>query len=143
MNRINTICLGVSSMERSIRFYKDGLGFATFETSYEPAVIFFYNGGSKLELYPLDLLALDINENEPPAGKGFSGITLGYNAKSEKEVDEVIERARRAGAVIVKAPQKAFWGGYHAYFADPDGYYWEVAYGPMFKFDENEMLDFG
>jgi len=48
--------------------------------------------------------------------------------------------ARKAGATIAKEPQKVFWGGYHAYFADPDGYYWEVAYNPFAAFDENEML---
>jgi uncharacterized glyoxalase superfamily protein PhnB len=60
--------------------------------------------------------------------------------KSREEVCEVIELAREAGAVIEKEPQDAFWGGYHAYFADPDGYYWEVAWGAEFVFDENDML---
>ncbi len=143
MNRINLICLGVCDMERAIRFYKDGLGFSTHETSYSPNVIFFSNAGTKLELYPLDLLAKDIDENNPPSGQGFSGITLAYNAKSIDEVDAVIERARRSGASIVKEPQAAFWGGYHGYFQDLDGYYWEVAYGPNFEYDQNDMLVFG
>lgn len=142
MNRINIICLGVKDMEKSICFYKDGLGFQTNETSYNPPVIFFNtSGGLKFELYPLDLLAKDISDDNPPKiGLEFGGITLAYNAKSKEEVHQIIELAKNAGAKIVKEPQDVFWGGYHAYFSDLDGYYWEVAYGPEFKFDENDML---
>jgi uncharacterized glyoxalase superfamily protein PhnB len=60
--------------------------------------------------------------------------------KSEQEVHDTVELARKAGATIVKESQKVFWGGYHAYFSDPDGYYWEVAYNPFVPFDENDML---
>lgn len=141
MNRMNIVCLGVKNMERSVKFYRDGLGFETQETSDAPDIIFFSNNGTKLSLYPLEKLAHDINETDPPkTGKGFAGITLAYNAKSREEVHEIIETGRKAGADIVKEPQDAFWGGYYAYFADPDGYYWEVAWGPMFTFDENDML---
>lgn len=139
MGRINIVCLGVRDMERSIRFYKDGLGFETNEESYSPPVIFFRAGGTALELYPIDALAADTGGGETRAA-GFSGVTLACNVKSKEEVLEIISRARRAGAKITKEPQDAFWGGYHAYFSDPDGYYWEVAYAPMFKFDENDAL---
>ncbi|MDR0374303.1 MAG: VOC family protein [Treponema sp.] len=141
MNRINIIALGVRDMARSVKFYRDGLGFKTNETSDSPQVIFFDCNGAKLELYPLEGIAKDINaENPPKIAEGFAGVTLAYNCKSEGEVREVIEQARKTGAVIAKEPQKAFWGGYHAYFADPDGYYWEVAYSPLWKFDENDMI---
>jgi len=49
---------------------------------------------------------------------------------------------KKAGGAVVKEPQDVFWGGYHAYFCDLDGYYWEVAWGPDFKFDENGLLQF-
>ncbi len=142
MNRMNIVCLGVRDMEKAIRFYKDGLGFQTKETSYKPPVIFFNTeSGVKLELYPLELLAKDINSETPPViGDIFGGITLAYNAKSKEEVEQIIKLAKKAGAKIVKQPQAVFWGGYHAYFADQDGYYWEVAYGPDFAFDRNNML---
>ena len=65
-----------------------------------------------------------------------------YNVDNKEKVDEVITLVRNAGGTIVKEPQEVFWGGYHGYFADPDGYYWEVAYGPDFKYDENGMLVF-
>jgi catechol 2,3-dioxygenase-like lactoylglutathione lyase family enzyme len=141
MNRINIICLGVKDMTKSIRFYRDGLGFATDEKEDNPKVVFFNTTGTKFELYPLTLLAEDINEKNPPQiASGFSGITLAYNVRSEAEVHEVMELAQKAGAVIAKEPQKVFWGGYSGYFADPNGYYWEVAYNPHWSFDENDML---
>jgi uncharacterized glyoxalase superfamily protein PhnB len=128
-------------METALRFYRDGLGFQTDEKENNPKVVFFNTAGTKFELYPLELLAQDVSETSPPEiTAGFSGIALAYNVKSEAEVHEVIELARKAGATIAKEPQKVFWGGYHAYFADPDGYYWEVAYNPYCSFDENEMV---
>lgn len=128
MNRINIICLGVKNMEESIKFYRDGLGFKTDEVENSPIVIFFNNTGTKLELYPLDLLGKDINEENPPAlTSEFSGITLAYNVREKEEVSKILELARKSGAVVVKEPQDVFWGGYHGYFKDPNGYYWEVA----------------
>ena len=143
MNKITCICLGVRSMERAITFYRDKLGFQTDCKESAPAVCFFDTPGTKFELYPLHLLAEDINPDAPPAiGHGFGGITLAYNVSSREEVDEVIALVRSAGGTIVKEPQDVFWGGYHAYFADPDGYCWEVAWGPDFKYDENGLLQF-
>jgi len=140
MNRINLITLGVKDINVSLRFYRDGLGFNTPVDEENPDVVFFNNNGSKLALYPLPLLAEDIDKDNPPEGSGFAGITLAYNAKSKEEVDEVVAKAARAGAVVVKEPQKVFWGGYSGYFRDPDGYYWEVAYSENWVFDENDML---
>ena len=65
-----------------------------------------------------------------------------YNVDSKQKVHEVIALVREAGGRIVKEPQDVFWGGYHAYFADLDGYFWEVAWGPDFKYDENGLLVF-
>jgi catechol 2,3-dioxygenase-like lactoylglutathione lyase family enzyme len=143
MNRINIVTLGVRNMARSVRFYRDGLGFKTNERADAPQVIFFHNNGAKLELYSLAGLAEDAGAANPPeAPGGFAGITLAYNAKRKEEVCEIVELARKAGAVITKEPQDAFWGGYHGYFADPDGYYWEVAFDKTNVFDEQDMLVF-
>jgi len=143
MNRISIICLGVKDMAASIRFYRDGLGFATDEVEASPKVVFFNTTGTKFELYPLTLLAEDINEkNPPPIANGFAGITLAYNVKTEEEVHKIMALAKKSGAVIAKEPQKVFWGGYSGYFIDPNGYYWEVAYNPYWSFDENDMLVF-
>lgn len=143
MNKITCICLGVRNMEKSIKFYRDGLGYKTDCTEDNPQVVFFDTPGTKFELFPLDLLALDIDPQNPPqTGNGFGGITLAYNVEKKEDVSRVIELVRKAGGTVVKEPQDVFWGGYHAYFTDLDGYYWEVAWGPGFRYDENGMLKF-
>lgn len=138
MNRINVICLGVSDMKRSLAFYR-ALGFQTKELNDTPPVVFFNSTGTKLELYPRSTLLQDIGLPETPQAV-FSGITLAYNTPHKEEVAKLVELARNAGAKILKEPRDAFWGGYHAYFADPDGYCWEVAWGPDFKYDSQGML---
>jgi len=140
MNRINLICLGVKDMMKSLEFYKN-IGFKTYGDKNSP-VIFFDNNGSKLELYPLEVLSKDIDENNPPKinTEGFNGITLAINMKSEKEVDDFLKLVEDNGGKIIKKAQRVFWGGYSGYFADPNGYYWEVAYSKNWKFDKNEML---
>jgi lactoylglutathione lyase len=126
-------------MQRAFKFYRDGLGYETDCKEDNPPVCFFNTPGTKFELYPLDALARDIDENDLPRGSGFAGITLAYNVKNKEDVDSVIELVKRRAELSSKV---AFWGGYHAYFADPDGYYWEVAWGPDFKFDEDGLLKF-
>ena len=87
MNKITCICLGVKSMERAIKFYGDGLGYKTDCMENNPSVCFFDTPGTKFELYPLDLLAKDIDENNPPqTGNGFGGITLTYNVENKNDV---------------------------------------------------------
>ena len=87
MNRINLICLGVRDIKKSLAFYKN-IGFKTYEKADQPVVVFFDNQGSKLELYPLEELARDIDaENPPPLSQGgFAGMTLACNMKSREEV---------------------------------------------------------
>ncbi|WP_216827382.1 VOC family protein [Alkalihalobacterium elongatum] len=142
MNRLNIITLGTKDIVKSHRFYKK-LGFDTSIRGSEtnPDIIFFRNEGTRIALYPVDELAKDINEASPPKiASGFPGITLAYNAKSINEVDEFIKMAESAGATIEKQPQETDWGGYSGYFTDLDGYYWEVAYGDLWEFDESNML---
>lgn len=99
MNKITCICLGVRSMEQSIKFYRDKLGFQTDEKGNSPDVVFFNTPGTKLELFPLEFLAKDISEkNTPKIASGFGGITLAYNVENKEDVDKVIELARNAGA---------------------------------------------
>lgn len=144
MNRINLICLGVADLARSRAFYRDGLGFATSSDEERPEIVFFDNGGTKLELFQRDELAKDISASDPPALADtqavFTGITLAYNAKTKGEVDEIFAKIERIGGQIAKAPELVSWGGYSGYFRDPDGYYWEVAYADSWEFDANDML---
>lgn len=67
-------------------------------------------------------------------------MTLGCNMRSRAEVDQLFDLARKVGAHIAKEPQPTDWGGYGGYFQDPDGYFWEVAYGDEWRFDETDML---
>lgn len=126
--RISMLTLGVRDLERSIRFYEQGLGLPRMQSA--PEVAFFTLNGSWLGLYGRESLAEDAGVSAE--GSGFSGITIAHNVDSESAVDEVLEQAAAAGARLVKPGQKVFWGGYSGYFADPDGYLWEVAHNPIF-----------
>ena len=140
ISRLTMLTLGVADLQRATKFYGDVL--ATPPNSSYDGVTFFEIPGSWIALYPLENLAMDISSELPTARSGFSGITLAHNAGSKEDVLAIIERARSAGARVVKEPQETFWGGFSGYFADPDGYYWEVAWGPMFDFTEHGDLRF-
>ena len=134
---LHLITLGVRDFVTSRTFYAETLGWKPSSASQED-VAFFQAGGIVPSIYPREKLAEDALVSA--AGNGFSGVTLAYNARSESEVDEIIRDLKSKGVKIVKEPQKAFWGGYSSYFADPDGYRWEVAYNPYFPFDEQGNL---
>ncbi len=133
---VHIITLGVKDLEVSKKFYAETLGWKISRP--QEGIVFFQAGGVVLALYPRDLLAEDAVVS--PQGSGFSGMTLAYNAGSEAEVDEIIKDLKSKGVKIINEPQKVFWGGYSAYFADPDDFRWEVAYNPFFAFDENGNL---
>jgi catechol 2,3-dioxygenase-like lactoylglutathione lyase family enzyme len=137
--RISIITLGVTDFVRSLRFYRDGLGWPTRATDTAD-IAFFNTAGTRFALYPLDKLAEDVSPALPPTRSGFSGITLAHNVRTREEVARVLAEAETAGAVIVKPAQDAFWGGHSGYFADPDGYYWEVAFAPGFQFTADGFL---
>ena len=134
--KLSIVTLGVKNFQRSLDFYKNGLGWKPSRASDK--IAFFPMDGIILALYPREKLAEDATVDS--TGSGFSGITLAYNAKSQEEVDEVLHTAQSVGAKIIKQAQHVFWGGYSGYFADPDGYLWEVAWNPSFAFDEKDNL---
>lgn len=125
--RMSMITLGVTDLERSIRFYRDGLGLPQLESP--PSVAFFPLNGTWLGLYDREALAEDAGV--PADGQGFRGVAIAHNLKSEEAVDQLMAEAVAAGATEVKKPQKVFWGGYSGYFADPDGHLWEIAHNPF------------
>jgi len=126
--RISMITLGVNDLEKSVKFYQEGLGFPKMDSP--PDVAFFTLNGSWLGLYNRESLAEDASVSSE--GSGFEGITLSHNVSSEAEVDRIIDQALSIGAISAKTAQKTSWGGYSGYFKDPDGHLWEVAYNPFF-----------
>jgi catechol 2,3-dioxygenase-like lactoylglutathione lyase family enzyme len=130
--RISILTLGVTDLQRSLRFYREGLG---LPTSYREGdgIVFFQLHGTWLALYPLEALAEDARL--PAERTRFGGITLAHNVGSRTEVDRVIAEALAAGATLLKPAADMFWGGYSGYFADPDGHPWEIAWNPEFPLE--------
>jgi catechol 2,3-dioxygenase-like lactoylglutathione lyase family enzyme len=134
--RIHLVTLGVADLARSRRFYSD-LGLSPSSSSNDH-VVFFEVGGVVLGLYGREPLADDARVSAE--GSGFRAVTLAWNQASKADVDAALALAVKAGATLQKPAEDAFWGGYSGYFADPDGHLWEVAYNPLFPFDENGHL---
>jgi len=137
--RINILTIGVDSLEKSLKFYRNGLGLKTpgiVGTEFEHGAVVFIDlqGGMKLALYPRKEIAWDakISQSKPSATE----FTIGHLVDRKKEVDEVMRQAEKAGAKIRKPAQKTFWGGYAGYFQDTDGHLWEVAWNPEWKFKD-------
>ena len=140
--RISLLTLGVADLARAVRFYRDGLGFATTYEEGGP-VAFFHTGGVRLALYPFHALAEDISQGTPVPTVGSPGITIAHNVREKGQVAEVLALAEKAGGSIVKPAQDAFWGGHSGYFRDLDGHYWEVAWNPFFPIGEGGLLEIG
>ena len=137
--RISIITLGVKDLERSFRFYHEGLGLPT-QSKVENGILFFQTSGTRLALYPLDKLVEDVSPALTTEGARFPGITLAHNTRTRAEVDQVLKLAEKAGGTIIKQAQEVFWGGYSGYFTDPDGYYWEVAWAESWEFNPDGSL---
>lgn len=132
--RITVITIGVDDLERSLRFYRDGLGLATpgiVGKEFEHGAVAFFDlqSGLKLALWPRRSIAHDAGIRVEAASA--TEFTLGHNVASKAEVDAVMKQAAAAGATIVKPAQDTFWGGYAGYFKDPDGHLWEALYNPQ------------
>jgi predicted lactoylglutathione lyase len=133
--RISVITLGVSDLEKSVEFYRDGLGLCTEgiigkEFEYGAVAFFDMQNGLKLALWPRKSIAND-------TGIAIENIsatecTIWHNVMSKTEVDKVMSLAEKAGAKIIKPAQNTFWGGYAGYFQDPDGHLWEIVFNPDF-----------
>jgi catechol 2,3-dioxygenase-like lactoylglutathione lyase family enzyme len=134
--RITLITLGVNDLERALAFYRDGLGLPTggiVGGEFEHGAVAFFNlqSGLKLALWPRRDIAWDAGI--PMSEASATDFTIAHNVSSHKEVDTVMEQARRAGATITKEAQATFYGGYAGYFQDPDGHLWEIAWNPQFE----------
>lgn len=132
--RITVITLAVDDLERSLRFYREGLGLPSegiVGQAFEHGAVAFFElqAGLKLALWPRQSIAHD--SGLAPGRPNPSELSLGHNVASRAEVDAVMAQAQSAGAVIVKPAQDTFWGGYAGYFQDPDQHLWEVVWNPQ------------
>jgi catechol 2,3-dioxygenase-like lactoylglutathione lyase family enzyme len=131
---ISFLTLGVDDLDRSLMFYRDGLGLPTAgivgrEFEHGAVAFFELQNGLQLAIWPRTSLAA-----ETGLARGVTDapqVMIGHNVNSRAEVDALMQQARRAGAVIAKPAQDTFWGGYAGYFQDPDGHLWEVAWNPQ------------
>jgi catechol 2,3-dioxygenase-like lactoylglutathione lyase family enzyme len=131
---LSLVTLGVTDVAASTRFY-ESLGFPLSSASVPGEVSFFRTAGGLLGIYGVNALAADARL-EPGTATGFRGATFAINLASREAVDEAIAGAEAAGARVLKPAQETEWGGYHAYFADPDGHAWEIAHNPFWPLDE-------
>jgi catechol 2,3-dioxygenase-like lactoylglutathione lyase family enzyme len=131
--RISVLTLAVSDLERSLAFYRDGLGLPTdgvIGREFEHGAVAFFElaGGLRLAIWAQADVAHDTGLSlAPPSPTAF---TIGHNVSRRDEVDAVMVQARAAGGEILKPAQDTFWGGYAGYFRDLDGHVWEVVWNP-------------
>src|SRR4029453_13417126 len=127
--RLSLVTLGVRDLGVSRAFYRR-LGWKESPPSNEH-VAFFQCGGVGFARWGRDALVEDGGVEGP--GKGFANVSLAHNVRSKADVDATLREAKQAGATILKPGAEASWGGYTGYFADPDGFAWEVAWNPGFE----------
>ncbi len=133
--RVSLITLGVADLQRARMFYEQ-LGWRGQQVQ---ETVFFQTGGLVLVLWGRVDLDRDIGIGDVQPG-GYGGVALAQNVRSEAEVDEVIIRAARAGATVIRPAAGTFYGGYAGYFADPDGHVWEIAHNPGFALAEDGTI---
>ena len=138
-HRISCITLGVDDLNKSLAFYRDGLGLETkgiFGQEFEDGAVVFFdmNEGLKLALFPRASLAKDARI--PVTARSSSDGSISHNVASKPEVDAIMQKAARAGAKITDPAHDRFWGGYSGYFQDPDGHLWEIAWNPHWLIPE-------
>lgn len=134
--RIKVLTLAVDDLERSLAFYRDGMGLETKgitgqQFEYGAVVFFHLNDDLILALWPAASLSKDANITATRTRLG--AVSIGHIVKSKEEVDALVRQAVQAGAVVTDPPRDRFWGGYSAHFHDPDGHLWEIAWNPQFS----------
>jgi catechol 2,3-dioxygenase-like lactoylglutathione lyase family enzyme len=137
--RISVLTLGVDDLERSLAFYRDGLGLPTqgiIGKEFEHGAVAFFDLQAGLKLAIWNRKDLAYETKVPLAAASPTEFTIGHNVGSKEEVDQIMEHARKAGAIITDPAHDAFWGGYSGHFQDPDGHLWEVVWNPAWEIEE-------
>ncbi|MFF2888713.1 VOC family protein [Paenibacillus sp. NPDC057967] len=134
--KITVLTLGVDDLQRSLEFYRDGLGFPTkgiIGTEFEHGAVAFFELEGRLRLAIWERKSLAHEAKVPLAPASSTELTIGHNVDSREEVDRIMEQAEKAGAAITDPAHDAFWGGYSGHFMDPDGHLWEVVWNPAWE----------
>lgn len=135
--RLNFVTLGITDLGRAIAFY-EALGWVRSSASQDEIAFMRGANDASLILWSYDALAEDA---ALPPGRGtFGGQALAVNVADEADVAAALATAEAAGGRILKPATRADWGGVSGYFADPDGYPWEVAYNPFFPLDADGVV---
>lgn len=137
--RLSILTLGVADLPRARAFYA-ALGWR--ESSFSMDRVAFYNLETGIVFVLVTREALATDAAMSPAGSGFRGFAMSYNAESPAAVDAVIAEALAAGGTLVRAAETASWGGYSGYFADPDGNLWEVGFNHVFPIDAQGRITY-
>jgi uncharacterized protein len=135
--RVHLITLGVEDLAAARAFY-EALGWRPAQSP--DGIVAFDLWGATLAVYPRADLARDMGRDLP---RGSGALTLACNVRERDEVADVLDAARAAGAEIVREAHDVFWGGRVAYFADPDGHLWEVAWNPDAPLGPNDEFQWG
>ena len=133
-SKLKVLTLAVGDLDRSLTFYRDGLGLPTRgiigqEFDHGAVAFFELDGGLILALWPAASLEKDTGIKVTADRRG--AVSLGHIVSAKAEVDAIMDQAVKAGAVVVDPPRDRFWGGYSGYFHDPDGHLWEIAWNPQ------------
>ena len=137
------VTLGVTDLDRSIAFYT-GLGWEQ-RGDRAQGIVWFRTSGPWLGLFPAEELAADAGLTVEALPR-FRGSTLAVNLPTEADVDRafaLVGTLGSLGAAVLKEPERAPWGGYSGYFADPDGHLWELCYNPGFPLDDQGRIEIG
>jgi catechol 2,3-dioxygenase-like lactoylglutathione lyase family enzyme len=138
--RVSLVTLSVNDLERAIAFYHDGLGWPKSNIGSDE-VAFLKTAGVVIALFPRASFAADAGVDvDDVEYSGFSRFSLAHNVAEEEQVDSVLAEAAEAGATIVRDAQEIFFGR-HGFFADPDGYLWEVAWNPSFPMGADGSIE--
>ncbi|HET9717257.1 MAG TPA: VOC family protein [Pseudolabrys sp.] len=137
--KLTAVTLGVRDLPASLRFY-EALGFKRKYRATGDEIAFLDGAGVVVALWDWNKLAQDC---AMPAGDqhgGFRGATFAWNCITPAEVDAAFALAEKAGARVLRRPEKTDYGGYRGYFADPDGHIWEIVQAPGFGYTEDGRI---
>jgi predicted lactoylglutathione lyase len=140
--KLHIIELAVADVGRSLSFYKNAFGWEVDRFFEEQSAAFFQLDTMYLLLYSKELLGGDMELEFANSGGASSGVVLVHVAKTEDEVEQIVDRAAEYGATILKYPSYAGWGGYRAFIQDPDCHVWQISHIPQFNFTQDNNIFF-